>query len=45
MKEWNGLFDAEEIGLCNLYIFFYRQFDKVNQLRDSKIPVNETGEC
>lgn len=33
-------------SVCVIYIyFFYRQFDKVNQLRDSKIPVNETGEC
>ena len=37
------MFDAEEIGLYNPYIFFNRQFDKVNQLHDSKIPVNETG--
>ena len=27
-----------------IYNFFYRQFDTVNQLRDNKILVNETGE-
>lgn len=32
-------------SVCVIYIFFYRQFDKVNQLRDSKITVKETGDC
>lgn len=28
-----------------IYKFFYRQIEKVNQLRFCKILVNETGEC
>ena len=34
----------KSVFIIHIY-FFNRQFDKVNQLHDSKIPVNETGEC